>query len=311
MRVTSMKVFYCDTFVFPVPVAHRFPLAKFRLLRERIEQVEWQPALRLAIAPAVDERALVRAHDPDYVRRLMRGQMTEAEMRRIGFPWSAALVERALRSVGATLAACRAALSDGLSASLAGGTHHAGPDWGEGYCLFNDSIVSLRTLQAEGRLSRALILDCDVHQGNGTAAIAAGDASLFTFSIHGARNFPLRKFPSDLDVELPDGADDDLYLSRLRQGVTEALEQAQADLAIYIAGADPFVGDRLGRLAVSKAGLAERDRWVLNACRARGLPVAVTMAGGYAHPLTDTVEIQFSTIRTAWQMAHGVQEASG
>ena len=304
-----MQVFYCDTFDFPLPAGHRFPLAKFRLLRERIEQAAWQPALRLAIAPAVPERDLLRAHDPDYVRRLFRGQMTEAEMRRIGFPWSAALVERARRSVGATLAACRAALQDGVSASLAGGTHHAGPDWGEGYCLFNDSIVSLRTLQAEGRLGRALILDCDVHQGNGTAALAAGDPTLFTFSIHGARNFPLRKFPSDLDVELPDGADDELYLTRLQQGVTEALERAQADFALYLAGADPFVGDRLGRLAVSKAGLAARDRWVLETCRSRGLPVAITMAGGYARHLPDTVEIQFNTVRTAWELRYGLHEA--
>lgn len=296
-----MRVYYCDPFDFPLPEGHRFPLEKYRLLRQRLESMSWLPPLNFAVPPPVSEMDLFRAHDPDYVRRMLRGQMTEAEMRRVGFPWSTALVHRARRSAGGTLSASRAALADGVAANLAGGTHHAGPDWGEGFCLFNDSIVAIRALQANGSIRRAVVLDCDVHQGNGTAAIAANDPNIFTFSIHNRRNFPLRKWPSDLDIDLEDGTTDEEYLAALRYGIELALRRAEADLAIYLAGADPFLGDRLGRLSLTKSGLAERDRLVLEACRARGLPVAVTLAGGYARDITETVAIQVTTILLAWQ----------
>jgi acetoin utilization deacetylase AcuC-like enzyme len=296
-----MRVYYCDPFDFPLPQGHRFPLEKYRLLRQQLQSMSWSPPLNFAVPPPVSEMDLFRAHDPDYVRRMLRGQVTEAEMRRIGFPWSAALVHRACRSAGGTLSASRAALADGVAANLAGGTHHAGPNWGEGFCLFNDSIIAIRALQAEGRIRRAVVLDCDVHQGNGTAAIAASDSTIFTFSIHNRRNFPLRKWPSDLDIDLEDGTTDEDYLAALQYGVELALQRAEADLAIFLAGADPFLGDRLGRLAITQAGLAERDRLVLAACRARGLPVAVTLAGGYARNILETVAIQVTTIQLAWQ----------
>ncbi len=244
----------------------------------------------------LDELCL--AHDPHYVQRFLEGNMSEKEMRRIGFPWTPQLVERARRSVGGTIAACRAALQEGASANLAGGTHHAYAEHGEGYCVFNDSAVAARAMQVEGLARRIAILDCDVHQGNGTAAILAKDPSVFTFSIHGEKNFPFHKEQSDLDIALPDGTGDDPYLARLEVGVRQTLEQARADLVIYLAGADPYAGDRLGRLALSKKGLLERDTLVMRQCQLRGLPVAVAMAGGYARQVEDTVDIHFQTIST-------------
>jgi acetoin utilization deacetylase AcuC-like enzyme len=209
------------------------------------------------------------------------------------------MVERTRRSSGATIEACRAALQEGFAANLAGGTHHAFWDCGQGFCVFNDSAVAARAMQAEGRARRIIIIDCDVHQGNGTAAILAGDPTIFTFSIHGAKNFPFHKEQSNLDIELEDGTDDATYLAALEQGLNQALDQAQAELAIFLAGADPFGGDRLGRLALTKQGLADRDQLVFDCCQAAGLPVAVTMAGGYAPQIEDIVDIHFQTIRAA------------
>lgn len=213
------------------------------------------------------------------------------------------MVERSRRSAGATIAACRSALEDGIAVNLAGGTHHAFADHGEGYCVFNDSAVAARALQAEGAVQRVAVVDCDVHQGNGTAAIFGGDPSVFTFSIHGAKNFPFRKQKSDLDVELPDGTQDAEYLSALERALSEALDRGRPQLAIYLAGADPFEDDRLGRLRVSREGLAARDRLVLEALRRRGVPVAVTMAGGYARFVEDTVSIHFETVRIAAELS--------
>jgi acetoin utilization deacetylase AcuC-like enzyme len=218
-------------------------------------------------------------------------------MRRIGFSWSERMVERSRRASGGTLSACLAALDEGFAANLAGGTHHAFSNKGEGYCVFNDSAIAARAVQAAGRVERVVVIDTDVHQGNGTAAILCGDPTVFTFSIHGAKNFPFNKEESDLDAPLPDGADDTVFLATLESGLQAALDAADADLAIYLAGADPFEGDRLGRLSVTKAGLAERDRIVLETCRERGIPVAVTMAGGYAREVEDTVDIHFQSIR--------------
>ena len=293
-----MKLYYHDHFVLPLPEGHRFPMEKYARLRERLaNDVQFAPIEFLVPEQAtLDELCL--AHDPRYVQRFLEGNMSEKEMRRIGFPWTPQLVERARRSVGGTIAACRAALQEGASANLAGGTHHAYAEHGEGYCVFNDCAVAARAMQVEGLARRIAILDCDVHQGNGTAAILAKDPSVFTFSIHGEKNFPFHKEQSNLDIALPDGTRDDPYLARLEAGVRQTLEQAKADLVIYLAGADPYAGDRLGRLALSKKGLLERDTLVMGQCQLRGLPVAVAMAGGYARQVEDTVDIHFQTVST-------------
>ncbi|MEO8612734.1 MAG: histone deacetylase [Chloroflexota bacterium] len=298
-----MKAFYSDQFVLPLPAEHRFPMTKYRLLRERVLAEHILPPENLCIPDAATDEQILRAHDADYVEKVKTGTLTAKEIRRIGFPWSPEMVERSRRSSGATIAACRAAFSDGIGVNLAGGTHHAFRDHGEGYCVFNDSAIAARAMQAEVRARRVVILDCDVHQGNGTASILGGDTSIFTFSIHGAKNFPYHKEVSDMDIELPDGTGDELYLDMLEEGVSRALALANADLAIYLAGADPYMGDRLGRLKLSMEGLAARDRFVLDLCRAEGLPVVVTMAGGYAHNVADIVAIHTQTVRIAAELA--------
>lgn len=294
-----MKAFYSDHFVLPLPEGHRFPMEKYRLLRERLLATGFVEPENLIEPQAVSEDDLRRAHDPRYVQRVLLGHMTDDEIRRLGFPWSPALVERSRRSSGGTLAACRAALTDGFAANLAGGTHHAGYGFAEGFCIFNDSAVAIRALQAEGLVRRVLIVDCDVHQGNGTADIFRDDESVYTFSIHGEKNFPLRKVPSRLDIGLEDGTGDEEYLVALERGLEQAISEAAAELVIYLAGADPYEGDRLGRLKLKKAGLLARDRMVFDRCQADYLPVAITMAGGYAPIMEDIVEIQSNTIREA------------
>jgi len=294
-----MEIFYSDSFVLPLPPGHRFPMAKYALLRERVAAAGLVPPEQLRIPQPADDTELARAHDTGYIRRVQAGELTAQEIRRIGFPWSPQMIERSRRSAGATIAACRAALAGQVGVNLAGGTHHAFADHGAGYCVFNDSAVAARAMQAEGRARRVVILDCDVHQGDGTAAILQGDESVFTFSIHGAKNFPFRKQQSDLDLELPDGTTDDAYLDALEQGVRQAIAAARADLAIYLAGADPYFDDRLGRLALTKAGLAERDRVIFHYARAAGLPLAISMAGGYARKIEDTVDIHFQTVAAA------------
>jgi acetoin utilization deacetylase AcuC-like enzyme len=234
--------------------------------------------------------------------------LTKKEIRRIGFPWSPELVERSRRSSGGSIAACRAALYDGIAVNLAGGTHHAFSDHGEGFCVFNDVAIAARAVQAENLAHQITIIDCDVHQGNGTAAILGGDKTMFTFSIHGARNFPFRKVPGDLDIELDDGADDTIYLDALREGMEIALNHHHPDLVIYLAGADPYLGDRLGRLGVSKAGLARRDEMVFVACGVMGAPVAVVTAGGYADPISHTVDIHFRTVQLAAEALQAQQK---
>jgi acetoin utilization deacetylase AcuC-like enzyme len=299
-----MKCFYADHFVLPLPPGHRFPMPKYLMLRERLlaEGVVTLDDLHVP-EPATDQQ-LLRCHTPEYLEKVVTGTLTEREMRRIGFPWSPYMVERSRRATGATIAACRAAIDgDGLAANLAGGTHHACRDHGEGYCVFNDSAVAARAMQAEGLAARVVIIDCDVHQGNGTADIVAGDPTIFAFSIHGEKNFPFRKIPSDLDIGLPDGTTDAHYLEMVEEGTRRAIVASGADLAIYISGADAFEGDRLGKLAITKAGLAARDALVLDLCRAAGLPVAIAMGGGYAHNVADIVDIHFQTIRIAAQRA--------
>ena len=293
-----MKLFYADHFVLPLPPGHRFPMEKYSRLRERLLASGHFAADDFRVPDAATDTELLRAHDAGYVQRVVRGTLGHDEIRRIGFPWSEAMVERSRRSAGATLAACRAALADGCAANLAGGTHHAFRDRGEGFCVFNDAAVAALAMRAEGRVERVAIVDCDVHQGNGTASILANRVDCFTFSIHGARNFPFDKETSDLDVELPDGTDDDAYLAALDDALALVFRH-QPDLVIYLAGADPFEDDRLGRLKLTKAGLAARDERVLGECRRRSLPVAIAMAGGYARQIDDTVAIHAATINTA------------
>ena len=300
-----MKAFYCDDFVLPLPPDHRFPMRKYALLRQRVIAEELVAPGDLRVPEAATDEQILRAHDLDYLTRVKDGLLSEKEQRRIGFPWSPQMVERSRRSSGATIAACRAAFEDGVAVNLAGGTHHAHRDFGAGYCVFNDSAIAARAMQAERRTRRVVILDCDVHQGDGTAAILAGDSSVFTFSVHGARNFPFHKQKSDLDIELPDGTTDAVYLDAVEEGVRRALAMAGADLAIYLAGADPYASDRLGRMAVSMEGLAQRDRLVLGLCRDAGLPVAVTMAGGYAHQVDEIAAIHARTVRIAAEFARG------
>ncbi|MCK5314635.1 MAG: histone deacetylase [Anaerolineales bacterium] len=298
-----MKIFYADNFELPLPEGHRFPLQKYTLLRKRVQAAALVPAENILVPEASTDEQLLRAHNSDYVQRVIHGKLSEKEIRRIGFPWSIGLVERSRRSVGGTISACRAALGDGYAVNLAGGTHHAYPDHGEGYCVFNDSAVAARAMQAEDRAMRIVILDCDVHQGNGTAAIFQDDSTVFTFSIHGAKNFPFHKEASDLDIALPDEITDKDYLEALKGGVQHILESFRADLVIYLAGADPFESDQLGRLSLSKAGLAARDRLVFDQCHRAGLPVAVVMSGGYARKVEDTVDIHFQTVQIAEEMS--------
>lgn len=295
-----MRIYSSDRFVLPLPPGHRFPMHKYRLLRERVEQARLAGPDGLREPPAARDDEILRAHEAHYLRRVVAGTLSAHEQRRIGFPWSEQMVERSRRSAGATLAAARWVLaSRGVGVNLAGGTHHAFRDRGEGYCVFNDAAICALVLQAEGAIRRALVVDCDVHQGNGTASILATDPSVFTFSIHAANNFPFRKEASDLDLELPDGAGDRDYLPMLERGICHALSAAQPDLVIYLAGADAHEGDRLGRLALTTAGLEARDRLVFEACAACALPVVVAMAGGYGCDIDDTVQVHFNTVRLA------------
>ena len=302
-----MQAFYADQFVLPLPPGHRFPMSKYRLLREQLEGL---PGLQLCQALPASDGELALAHTPAYLSAVIDGTLGAAQQREIGFPWSEAMVERARRSVGATIAAARAALGAtgrGLATNLAGGTHHASADRGGGYCVFNDAAVAARLMQAEShrqhrKLLRVAIVDLDVHQGNGSASIFADDPTVFTLSMHGAKNFPFRKERSDLDVDLPDGCTDDAYLRALDDALAALWrhhEHAPPGLIFYLAGADPHEGDRLGRLKLTTAGLAERDRRVFAAARERHIPVALSMAGGYGRDVDDTVQVHLGTIRAA------------
>lgn len=294
-----MKIFYTDTFTIPIPENHSFPKNKYTLLRKRIIEAQLvQPGDMRVPRPAADEDIL-RAHDPIYLNRLQKGKLTTKEVRRVGLPWSPEMVLRARYSVGATIEACRSALNERIAVNLGGGTHHAFGDHGQGYCYLNDSVIAARVLQAEGLVKNVLIIDCDVHQGNGTAAILKNDPTIFTFSIHGKNNFPFHKEISDLDIELEDGTDDAAYLAALEKGMKASLDACDANLVIYLAGADPYRNDRFGRLSLTKDGLASRDQVVLRHLNQSRLPVAITMAGGYARQVRDAVDIHFQTVSTA------------
>jgi len=297
-----VKIFYTDHFELPLPVGHRFPMSKYRRLRQAVVENPLHRNDVMLVPPAATDDQLYLAHERDYVDRVVTGRLTDAEIKRIGFPWSEKMVERSRRSSGATLAAARIALTEGVSLNLAGGTHHAMRGAGEGYCVFNDAAVAIRTLTGENLIQRAAVIDCDVHQGNGTAEILGNDPNVFTFSIHGEKNFPIRKMPSHLDIDLPDGTGDKEYLSALVSGLSTTLAAGFYDLVIYLAGADPYEGDRLGRLKLTKEGLRRRDELVLSTLQKQGIPVAIAMAGGYAPNIQDIVDIHAATILIASQM---------
>lgn len=282
-----------------LPDGHRFPIAKYALLRDAViaSGLVEPSALHEPARAAVESVRLV--HTERYVNAVTSGTLSEAEQRRIGLPWSPSLVERSFRAVGGTCEAAVAALERGVTMNLAGGTHHAFADHGEGFCVFNDVAVAIRMLQRDGRIQRAAIVDLDVHQGNGTHAIFAGDPSVYTFSMHGGRNYPFHKVAGSLDVELADGTGDDAYLSVLSEALPRVLAAAAPDLVIYLAGADSHEGDRLGRLCLTFDGLARRDVLVLDACREVGIPVAITIAGGYGRNVADSVRVHLNTARIA------------
>lgn len=297
-----MQVFYADQFVLPLPDGHRFPMGKYRILRDRLAAEV--PAIRLMRAEPATDGELALVHTPGYIQAIADGSVDPRVMREIGFPWSPAMAERARRSVGATIAACRTAFEEGLAANIAGGTHHSYPDKGGGFCVFNDAAVAARLMQAEqARRRRAplqvAIIDLDVHQGNGTARIFRDDASVFTLSLHGQKNFPFRKEASDLDVDLPDGTGDEAYLHALERALEELSQRFDPGLVIYLAGADPHEGDRLGRLKLTWDGLEARDRRVFDWAWQRGVPLAFAMAGGYGHRIEDTVQVQVNTFAAA------------
>jgi acetoin utilization deacetylase AcuC-like enzyme len=300
-----MQVFHSDHFTLELPPGHSFPMAKYRLLREAVQHR--LPGLRIAEAMPASAGELALVHTPRYIGAVADGLLSAAEQREIGFPWSARMAERARRSVGATIAAARAALEEGVAANLAGGTHHAFADHGCGYCVFNDVAVAARLMQAEAyrrcrRALRVLVIDLDVHQGNGTADIFRDDPTVFTLSLHGAKNYPARKENSDLDVALPDGCTDAPYLGALDAALDEVWRRHAElpGLAFYVAGADAHEGDRLGRLKLSFEGLAERDRRVLSALRERAVPVALVMAGGYGRDIDHTVAIHLASLQAAY-----------
>ena len=316
-----MLAFHSDHFELPLPAGHPFPMTKYRLLRDATQAT--LPGVRVTEALPATDGELALAHEPDWIHAVASGCTSAAQQREIGLPWSERMVERARRSVGATISAARTALlqREGVAANLAGGTHHAYAHKGSGYCVFNDVAVAARLMQAEWHrhhreLLRVIVIDLDVHQGNGTAAIFRDDPTVFTLSMHGARNFPFRKEASDLDVDLADGCADAEYLAALDDALDRAWARhgaAPPGLAFYLAGADPHEDDRLGRLKISAGGLAERDRRVLAALRARRIPVALSMAGGYGRDLATTVALQRQTLALAlqsWQAWSAVEQST-
>ena len=311
-------------YAIPLPAGHRFPMEKYALLRDGVVAAGVVPPERLHEPARAEAADLLRVHTVDYVTRLTEGRLTAAEVRRLGLPWSPAFVERAYRVAGGTIEAADAALQFGVAMNLAGGTHHAFAGHGEGFCAFNDVAVAIRRLQALGAIRRALVVDLDVHQGNGTHAVFADDATVLTYSVHGARNYPYAlprrddagedratkgngayggRVDADVDLALPDGVGDDEYLALLQATLPDALVRARADLVVYLAGSDPHEGDRLGRLRLTFDGLRRRDRMVLESCRDVGIPVCLTISGGYGRDVNDTVAVHVSTVRIAREFA--------
>jgi acetoin utilization deacetylase AcuC-like enzyme len=290
-----MRAFAHDVFTYPLPEGHRFPLGKYRLVREGAEAL---PHVDVDGAVAATWDEVGRVHTPGWIEKVREGGLDRREELGLGLPWSPELVERSLRATGATIQAARAALEDGVAANLGGGTHHAFADVGRGFCVLNDVVVALRALRREGRVRRVLVVDLDVHQGDGTHALLAADADAFTLSLNGFRNYPFRRVPGDLEHDFPDGTGDDAYLSVLERLLPQALRRGRPELAFVLAGADPYEGDRLGRLALTQDGLAARDALARDTLRAAGVPTCVTLAGGYAEDIRDTVAINLRTVAT-------------
>ncbi|AMP13812.1 histone deacetylase [Collimonas pratensis] len=298
-----MKAFYSDHFVLPLPAGHRFPMQKYRLIHEGA--LATAAGIEFHEAPSASDGVLALAHHPRYIAEVSNGTLADSVQKAIGFPWTPQMVERSRRSAGATIAACRAALAgpEPVAVNLAGGTHHAFADQGAGFCVFNDAAIAARLMQAERRVQRVAIVDLDVHQGNGTASILAHDDSVFTLSLHGAHNYPFSKEQSDLDVALEDGTGDEAYLEALEGALTTMLARFSPQLIIFLAGADPHEGDRLGRLKLSFDGLARRDAMVLETAGRLSIPVAISMAGGYGKNIQDTVAVHLQTIALAASFA--------
>ena len=292
-----MHCYHSTSFKLPLPPQHRFPMEKYTLLCQRV--IELFGIDEVFDAPSISDGDLLLAHDSAYLDGVIKGTLPTLELKRIGFPWSPQMIERSRRSTGATLAATLSALSEGRGANLAGGTHHAGRNKGGGYCVFNDSAVTLKVLEHRGLINHGLVIDLDVHQGDGTANILGSDPAHFCLSIHGEKNYPFKKETSDLDVGLPDGTTDEIYLDLLSQSLQKTFTRCSPDIVIYLAGADPYEEDQLGRLKLSKSGLAARDAMVFETCNRLGLPVAVTMGGGYAKDIKDIVQIHSNTLLIA------------
>jgi acetoin utilization deacetylase AcuC-like enzyme len=292
-----LKTFYSDHFVLPLPAGHRFPMEKYSRLRDLVGTLA---AVELIEAPAASDTQILYAHDPQYLINILSGTISAQEQKEIGFPWSEKMVERSRRSAGATLAAAKTALLEGISGNLAGGTHHAYRNQGSGFCVFNDSAIAARALQKEVSAKlKIAIIDLDVHQGNGTASILQHDSSIFTLSLHGENNFPFKKETSDLDIGLPDACDDTSYLHAVIQSLDELDNRFKPDALIYLAGADPHKDDRLGRLHISKTGMRLRDEQVFQYGLDKQIPIAFSMAGGYGKVIESTIDIHFQTIQTA------------
>lgn len=295
-----IEAFYTDEFVLPLPQGHRFPMQKYRILRDKVEKSPCP--IRLTVPPPATAGQLALAHCPDYVRRIQSGCISADEQREIGFPWSNFMVERSLRSVGATVAAVRSAMQHGAAVNLAGGTHHAKRDRGGGFCVFNDLAVAARVLQTDSiaqghrRTPKVLVVDLDVHQGDGTAEILSGDESVFTFSMHGEKNYPFIKATSDLDIALPDGTGDCEYLAKLDQALAYIAGRFEPDLVLYVAGLDAHQADRLGKLALTDTGIKIRDALVLEWALKRNLPVVAVMAGGYFPDLEYLTNLQLGVV---------------
>lgn len=294
-----MKCSYHSEYAVPLPPGHPFPISKYPLLRDLLIGEGLVAAADLVEPASVAREALALVHTREYLEQIESGDLSAADVRRLGLPWSPALWRRSRLATGGTIQAARAALADGLGANLAGGTHHAFADHGEGFCLVNDVAVAIRLLREEGSIRRAVVVDLDVHQGNGTAKIFEADPCVFTFSVHGEKNYPTRKMRSRLDVPLADGTGDEGYLDALERHLPAVLDAAQADLAFYVAGVDVAEGDRYGRLRLSDRGILERDRRVIAAARARDLPLAIVMAGGYAPTRARTAELHANVFRAA------------
>lgn len=297
----KMRLFYTPRYYADIGPGHIFPIRKFELVRYKLlAEGTSQPSEFVEPQPATKHEVQL-VNTSDYIARLCSGELTPNEIRRLGLPWSSALVQRSFYATGVTICAAREAFISGVGSNLAGGTHHAFPDHGEGFCVLNDVAVAIRVLLSESLIKTAAIVDCDVHQGNGTASIFYSEPAVFTFSMHGAKNYPLFKQTSNLDIELPDGTGDDEYLQTLTTSLPTVFEH-KPYIVFYLAGADPFAGDKLGRLAVSINGLRKRDDLVLSSCYEREVPVVTVMSGGYGEKLDDTVEIHCNTIRSVYSV---------